>query len=273
MAELSPKQRRLARFFLDHEAELAFASVNHISERAGASPATVVRFSQALGYEGYTDLQAAVRLQLPQYRTFAQKLADQMANGGFSDKLPTQIAEANGQNIQTTLSQVSGSELSQAAEAIIQADTIHIFGSGLSAATATLAEYALTMLGLPAQACLNGGVTQALEVARLNRNDLVMVITIWRYLRHEVEAVKAARALGVPCLVITDSPVSPVAELADHLFLAATEGAAHSRSLTGIISLIDLLSAAIAAKRPQESMAALQKIDKLYRDYGMLWGD
>ncbi len=38
----------------------------------------------------------------------------------------------------------------------------------------------------------------------------------------------------------------------------------YSRTLAGIISLIDLVSATVAAKRPQESMAALQRIDDIF---------
>ena len=272
-AELPPKQRRLARFFLDHEDEIAFASANFISAQVGASPATVVRFCRALGYEGYTDLQSAIRVQLPQYRTAVQKLTEQMANGGFSDNLPAQISQANSENIQGTMSQVSKRDLTDAVTAIIRAAQIHIFGSGLSAAAATLAEYSLTTLGFSARACLNGGVRQTFEVARISDGDLVIAITIWRYLRHEVEAVNAARLAGAICIAITDSLVSPIADLADYTFVAATEGAAHSRSLTGILSLIDLISASIAARRPQESMEALKRIDTLYRECGMLWGD
>jgi DNA-binding MurR/RpiR family transcriptional regulator len=129
------------------------------------------------------------------------------------------------------------------------------------------------MLGYSAQACLNGGVRQALEVSRLTERDLVIVITIWRYLRHEVEAAKVTQAAGAPCIAITDSPLSPVADWADYTFVAATEGAAHSRSLTGIVSLIDLISATLAAERPQASMAALKRIDALYQETDMLWGD
>jgi hypothetical protein len=55
--------------------------------------------------------------------------------------------------------------------------------------------------------------------------------------------------------------------------VAATEGAAHSRTLSGIFSIIELLGATIAASRPQESMAALQHIDRLYRQNDMLLGE
>jgi DNA-binding MurR/RpiR family transcriptional regulator len=270
-SELSPKQRRLARFFLDHEDEIAFVSATYIGTRAGASPATVVRFCRALGYEGFTELQTAIRVQFPQYRTAVQKFTDQMANGGFPDNLPAQIAQAAGQNIQTTLTQLSGGDLAGAVAAIIQAERIHIFGSGLSVAAAALAEYSLTTLGFLALACLNGGVRQTLEVSQITERDLVIVIAIWRYMRHEVDAVKAARTAGATCIAITDSLVSPLADLADYTFVAATEGAAHSRSLVGILALIELISATLAAERPEKSMESLKRIDALYRESGMLW--
>ena len=67
--------------------------------------------------------------------------------------------------------------------------------------------------------------------------------------------------------------MAPVARLANYIFIASTEGAAHSRSLTGIISLIELINAAIASERPHESMAALQRLDALYRQNSLLLSD
>jgi DNA-binding MurR/RpiR family transcriptional regulator len=272
-SDLSPKQRRLARFFLDHEDEVAFASANYIGAQVGASPATVVRFCRALGYEGFTDLQTAIRAQFPQYRTAVQKFSEQIANGGFSDDLPLRIAQIGSQNIQTTLIQLSGADLTGAVSAIIQAEQTHIFGSGLSVAAAALTEYSLTTLGFPAQAHLNGGVRQTLEVSQITERDLVIVIAIWRYMRHEVDAVKATQSAGSTCIAITDSLVSPLADLADYTFVAATAGAAHSRSLVGILSLIELITATLAAKRPEKSIASLKRIDTLYRESGMLWSE
>ena len=267
---LPPKQRRLARYFLDHEDVVAFASTGQIAEQTRTSAATVVRFCQVLGYEGYPDLQAAVRSQLPHYRTAVQKLAERITRSDFSEHLPAQIAQANVNNIQKTLSQVSDSELTDIVDAIIRARNVRIFGSGLSAAAAISAEYALLVLGIAARACTDGGVNQLLEISRLTDQDLVIVIGVWRYLRSTVEAAGAARAAGATCIALTDSPVAPVATLADHVFITDIEGALHSRSLSGVLSLIDLISAAIVAERPQESLEALQRIDAFYRENDML---
>lgn len=273
IANLSPKQRQLAHFFLDHEDQVAFASVNEISEQAGASAATVVRYCQMLGYEGYTEFQAAVRAQFPQYRTGVQKLAERMASGGFVDHLPTQVAQINTHNVQQTMSQVVEAEVARIVKVIIRAKRIRIFGSGLSAAAAILLEHALIVLGYPARACINGGLNQEIELARLSDQDLVISISLWRYLRDTVGVVETAHARGVPCIALTDNPAAPIARLADHVLIAATNGVAHSRSLVGITSLVDMLSAALVIERPQASLAALQRMDDLYRQKKLLVSD
>lgn len=269
-AELPPKQRQLARFFLDHEEVVAFVSAHEVGERTGISPATVVRFCQVLGYEGYPDLQAAIRAQFPPYRTAVQKLADHMADGISDDHLATQVAQTSIRNIEQTLSRVSEAQLTEAVTDIIQARQIRVFGSGISAAAAVFAQHALVSLGFSVRLSLNGGVEQIMELARLTDQDVVIGISVWRYLRHTIEAIETAREIGASCIALTDSPVAPVAALADYVFVADIEGAVHSRSLIGMLSLIDLISDTIALRRPQESMTALQRIDQLYRQNDML---
>ena len=57
----SPAQQALARYLVDHIAELPLLSAHEVAHAAHCSPATVVRFAQALGYSGYPELQRTVR--------------------------------------------------------------------------------------------------------------------------------------------------------------------------------------------------------------------
>ena len=52
----SPKQKQLARHMLDNKYLVSFASANQVGESVGCSAATVVRFAQSLGYEGFSEL-------------------------------------------------------------------------------------------------------------------------------------------------------------------------------------------------------------------------
>jgi DNA-binding MurR/RpiR family transcriptional regulator len=267
---LSPKQRALARFLLQNEAAPAFYSASDIAAEVGISPATVVRFARALGYEGYTDLQDAIRVAMPTYRTIAEKMAEHVTNGHDDHDLRTRVTEVGTRMVRGTLAGITQEELDQTVEAILDADQIKIFGSGLSSAAAILAEYHLVMLGFSARAFLNEGVGQVLHLAHIAAGDLVIVISIWRYIRSTLEALEVAREAGATCVAITDSPVSQVAGLADHVLVADTEGPAHSRSLGGIVALIDLIAATIGDRRPEASMTAIERIEELYLRNEML---
>src|SRR6188508_1868148 len=57
--EFSRSQKDVARYIVDHLVEAAFQTAEELARRASTSSSTVVRFSQALGFEGYPELQQA----------------------------------------------------------------------------------------------------------------------------------------------------------------------------------------------------------------------
>src|SRR5215813_13302533 len=77
--QLTPKQRRLARFILDHQIYIAFASAQEVGRDAEVDAATVVRFSKRLGYAGFADLRAAVRISMPAFLTATEKVSRTLA--------------------------------------------------------------------------------------------------------------------------------------------------------------------------------------------------
>src|SRR4051812_50018603 len=61
---LSRAERRVGRALLADYPSAGLASAARLAERGEVSPPTVLRFAQSLGYEGCTDLQAALRAGL-----------------------------------------------------------------------------------------------------------------------------------------------------------------------------------------------------------------
>src|SRR5215469_6160497 len=59
--EFSRSQKDVAQYIVDHLDEAAFQTAEELARRANTSSSTVVRFSQALGFEGFPELQAAAR--------------------------------------------------------------------------------------------------------------------------------------------------------------------------------------------------------------------
>src|SRR5829696_2703834 len=59
--DFSRSQKDVAQYIVDHLEEAAFHTAEELAKRANTSSSTVVRFSQALGFEGFPELQAAAR--------------------------------------------------------------------------------------------------------------------------------------------------------------------------------------------------------------------
>src|ERR687885_423746 len=79
--EFSRSQKDVAQYIVDHLDEVAFQTAEELARRASTSSSTVVRFSQALGFEGFPELQQSAR---EEYR---RRVAAGMA-GGSSRAMP-----------------------------------------------------------------------------------------------------------------------------------------------------------------------------------------
>src|SRR3954451_14685136 len=60
LPELSPNDRRIAAWLLEHEAEAPFQTAESLARSAGVSKAAVVRFGSRLGFGGYAGLSEAM---------------------------------------------------------------------------------------------------------------------------------------------------------------------------------------------------------------------
>ena len=63
--QFSRSQKDVAQYIVDHLDEVAFQTAEELARRANTSSSTVVRFSQALGFEGFRELQTAARRGVP----------------------------------------------------------------------------------------------------------------------------------------------------------------------------------------------------------------
>lgn len=267
--DLSTKQQQLARLVLDEPAFVAFASAQALAERVGASAATVVRFCQALEYEGYPDLQAAIRASLPFFSTPLQR-AEQLRSWQGGENLAQRAFEQDQLNLQRTRDSLNPATFDRAVAALCQADRILVAGAGLSSAPALFFGHSLRVLGFHAQASIAGGIPFALELARLGPGSVYVGIALWRYVRETVEGMRRAREQGVHTIAITDSLVSPLTQLADEAFVVVTDGIAQSRSPAALIALLDAFIAAISFEKPEQVIASLRQVDEVYRTSGLV---
>ncbi|GIV72487.1 MurR/RpiR family transcriptional regulator [Caldilinea sp.] len=261
---LTPKQQMLARFILDNRYFASFASASELGAKVDASAATVIRFCQTLGYDGLPGLQGAIRAELPSYLTAVERLEHRITALPASTDLPRHVFAIDVQNIQRTASAIDQAIFEAAIRRLAAAREIIVVATGVTAAAGFFLAYSLEVIGLRARAVLDGGVAQAVTLTHLGVEDVVVGLGVWRYVRSTLDALHQAKEQGATVIAITDSIVSPLARHADYAFEVATEGAMHSLSMTGVMSLINALVAATSLVDPARTSRALQRIDRQF---------
>ena len=121
--EFSRSQKDVAQYVVDHLDEVAFHTAEELARRASTSSSTVVRFSQALGFEGFPELQEAAREEYRRRHRTADRNGIEPATPLFSlDQSPFESAiAADHVNVEETARKVSRSEVDAAIEAIATA--------------------------------------------------------------------------------------------------------------------------------------------------------
>jgi DNA-binding MurR/RpiR family transcriptional regulator len=267
---LSPKQKRIARFILDDPYFASFASANELGEKNHTTAATVVRFSQTLGYEGYSHLQDTLRSELPNYMTTIARLRKRMSEKNLHTSNTQQVFYTDIKNIERTAINISENKLNAALDAIIKAKRTLVIGAGLSYAPAAFLTHSLKVMGFNALAIQGEVLRSAVDISRIQPDDLMIAIDLWRYVRMTVNAVSLAKRTGSQVIAITDSIVSPVAQMADIAFEIATEGIAHSLSITALLSLLNVFIAMLADRVPEQVYESLKRVDEVYRGNDLL---
>src|SRR5881409_1660358 len=116
--EFSRSQKDVAQYIVDHMDEAAFQTAEELARRANTSSSTVVRFSQALGFEGFPELQQAAREEYR--RNVPSNGAAPAAAPLFSlDQTEWETAlAADHVNVEDTARKLSRSEVAKAIDAI-----------------------------------------------------------------------------------------------------------------------------------------------------------
>lgn len=205
-------------------------SSGEIGEQLGVSNSTIVRFSQMLGYEGYSELKRDLLWDLKQQLEPLErfKLA---TDRGMQDTLDD-VARQEVDNINTTLARLDAADLSALADMICAARRVYLLGAGISAALALLLSYLLHQVGIDASNALSDPVPFEDRVLRMSEDDLVIGFSFPPYSRSTLDLLELVRAHGVPIVGVTNRETAPIAFLATKVLVTATDNILFTNSTT-----------------------------------------
>jgi DNA-binding MurR/RpiR family transcriptional regulator len=291
---LSPAQRRIARYLLDHMPDSAFLSSVALAQRAGVSQPSVTRFAAALGFSGYPALREALR-------TIALGPAGPSGVARAAGVLPlagvTGGPAGAGRPVGLPAGAAHGNKLQAAAAAeIAHLHALHqaladaravtelgrelaasrplaVLGYRISAPLAQYFAYAARRIH-PDVRCLTFGgsvVFDALLHVSEAGGRWLLAIALPRYPAETVQALRFARRLGMRTAVITDVPFVPFAGDADVLLTAGVGSGLVFDSHAAPAVLAAVIVQAMADAEPARAHARLREYEQLSAGQGVFF--
>jgi DNA-binding MurR/RpiR family transcriptional regulator len=254
--EFSRSQKDVAQYIVDHLDEAAFQTAEELARRANTSSSTVVRFSQALGFEGFPELQQAARdeyrRRVGQGGIATERLA--AATPLFSlDHTEFEAAlAADHVNVEDTAHKLSRSDVEAAVDAIVTAEKVLIAGTDQMAFFASYLRHLLMLLDLRAEIVASPSQEALGRLSRIDASTLVVGLSAGRPHPLITRTMKLARHRKAPTLAITDATLSEVARLARIRLYYSSNTPAFVRSHTALLSLIQALAYGVYARDAQQ---------------------
>jgi DNA-binding MurR/RpiR family transcriptional regulator len=251
--ECSRSQKDVAQYIVDHLDEAAFQTAEELARRANTSSSTVVRFSQALGFEGFPELQAAAREEYRRVHTKNEPKNGASAGSStplFSldqNEFETALT-ADHLNVEETARKVSRSSVEALIEAIVSAEKVLVAGTDQMAFFASYLRHLLMLLDLRVDVVASPSQEALSRLGRIDQGTLVIGLSAGRPHPLVVRAMKLARHRKAKTAAITDATLSEVAKLAQIKLYYSSNSPAYVRSHTALLSLIQALAYGVYAQ-------------------------
>ena len=244
--EFSRSQKDVAQYVVDHLDEVAFHTAEELARRASTSSSTVVRFSQALGFEGFPELQEAAREEYRHHhRSAARPNGFETAPRRCSRSTRRRSSRRSPPTTSTSRRPRARSRARRSrarSRRSSSAERILIAGTDQMAFFASYLRHLLMLLDIRAEIAASPSQEALSRLGRIDEGTLVIGLSAGRPHPLVVRAMKIARHRKASTLAIVDATLSEVSKLSERTLYYSSNSPAFVRSHAGLLSLIQALA-------------------------------
>jgi DNA-binding MurR/RpiR family transcriptional regulator len=241
-----------------------------VASQVGINLATIIRFAQSLGYDGYQSMQAAIRHAYLTYAGLPVPIEPPPLSPGQTSL--DLIRARHRSNLDTMFDQLDPREIDAVAELMLHARVVRACGDGASAHAATHLARLLRYTGVPALTIPAEGIDRPLYLYDAGSSDVVVGICLTTTLRGPVEVLERARTLGAHTVAISASKVNALAAAADYSFVAPAQGTTMVFSLVAAVAMVESIAWIVRSKRSEAATKIHNTLQDWYtRDGHVAW--
>lgn len=256
---MSKSFAKLADFLLDEYVDAAFMTATELAERLDLDAATVVRFSQYLGYRGFPTMQNEIRDRV------RADLLTRPRQAKVTESVPGQIVGAL-QELSLALEQTRISldtdQVSRLVEQVGAARRILVLAEGPAQAAAYNIVHLLEPGGFRVNIVRMGTLAMAQAVYTAIPQDLFVALEVTGEQPDIANTLSEARQRGIPTSAIVGAPAHSTAQMADIVLAARSHPSLEVRMVT-VDAIVYALAQAIRWRFSERFSGAQQEIAEI----------
>ncbi|MFJ7208920.1 MurR/RpiR family transcriptional regulator [Streptomyces sp. NPDC098789] len=263
---LSPGQRRIAQYLIDHLTEAAFLSITELADRVGVSQPSVTRFAVSLGFSGYPALRDALQPIALSAVAGAPGAGGQFRRNELQAAVDAEIE--NLQNLRHLLADTD--QVLNIGRELAGSVPLTVLGLRISVSLAEYFAYAARRIHPDVRLVTRGGSVayDALLQSRAAGGTWVLAYAMPRHAKETLGALRAARSVGLRTALITDPTLGPLTDAADVTLTAGTGARLVFDSYAAPGMLSAALLQAMADADPERTQARLEGYEQVADQHG-----
>ena len=237
---------------------VAMQSLRECARRADLAPTTLTRLSKALGFESYADLKKSYQDEWSLGKSFSVRTEALQMQAKSSDDWFEQLSFSQHANTASVSALNSPRSLSKAAQAVLKAKTVYVFGLRASHGIAFHLQYSLNLL-LPNVVLVQDiGGTLLDQIARIDKKDVLISISQSPYTSQTIQLTEQAANQGATVIALTDGASSPLALFAKYVLCFSAQSNYYFQSMVGLLALVELFLGTVAVTAGERALIHLQ---------------
>ncbi|MHA5047687.1 MurR/RpiR family transcriptional regulator [Streptomyces sp. SD15] len=258
---LSPGQRQIAQYLIEHITEAAFLSITDLAERVGVSQPSVTRFAAAVGFSGYPALRE--KLQAIALSTLAGAPAAPAEDGTNELQAAVDAEIENLENLRRDFADPD--RVITVGRALSQSTPLTVLGLRISVSLAEYFAYAARRIHPDVRLVTRGGSVayDALLQSREAGGTWLLAFGMPRHAQETLTAVRVARSAGLRVALITDLALGPLADEADVTFTIGTGSRLVFDSYAAPVVMSAALLQAMSDADPERTRARLEEYEQI----------
>jgi len=211
--ELSTRLQQVANFVNNEPMIVAVETMSTIAKKANVPLSTLSRFSNAMGFDGFSSMQTLFKEQyLNQPKDYRERIKKIWSEGGKEENSPQMIFNDFGNELIGALenfhSSVSPQKLERAVTLIKNAETVYIDGVRRAYPVAFYLRYALMKSGKDTVILEQAGGMSKMYSKKMGEKDILIAVTYSPYAPETTDIINYASEKNVPIIGITDNQLT-----------------------------------------------------------------